>query len=40
MSNQMAIYWTFGYSAYLLLRTDNNKHETKNHAWNEKEKYV
>lgn len=27
MSNQIAIYWTLGYTAYLLLRTDNNKHK-------------
>lgn len=40
MSNQTAIYWIFGYIAYLLLRTDNDKHEINNYIWDEKESYV
>lgn len=37
-SNHTAIYWTFGYIAYLLLSIDNDRHGINNYIWNEKRK--
>ena len=39
-SNHTAIYWTFGYIAYLLLSIDNDRHGINNYIWNEKERCV